>query len=210
LATIVIHNSKFGDSAVVELTSLNGTCKTILKTTLFQNYPIADFGIDSIVCAGSPAHFTDKSVSGIEHWYWDFGDGTTDMTQNPVHSYAAKGIYTIRLAVQNTDGCTDTVLLNISVCPGLGIDDHGQLPALHVYPNPSTGLFTMEALGATNGAIQIEISDLLGRLVYSEKNTSKNGSLQKELDIKEQPDGIYFLTIKHQGYSKVMKLIKKN
>ncbi len=50
--------------------------------------------------------FTDLSI-GADEWNWDFGDGNTSTLQNPVHTYAAPGIYTVTLIVRNSlTGCT--------------------------------------------------------------------------------------------------------
>ena len=35
----------------------------------------------------------------IDNWEWDFGDGTTDTIQNPIHSYVSYGNYTVCLTV---------------------------------------------------------------------------------------------------------------
>ena len=35
----------------------------------------------------------------ITNWLWDFGDGTVDTVQNPIHSYIGFGNYTICLTV---------------------------------------------------------------------------------------------------------------
>ena len=35
----------------------------------------------------------------IDNWEWDFGDGTTDTIQNPIHSYVTYGNYTVCLTV---------------------------------------------------------------------------------------------------------------
>jgi len=32
-------------------------------------------------------------------WSWDFGDGATDDTQNPEHTYTAPGFYTVSLTI---------------------------------------------------------------------------------------------------------------
>jgi hypothetical protein len=37
-------------------------------------------------------------------WFWDFGDGQTSTEQNPSHSYAVPGRYTVSLAVTNDYG----------------------------------------------------------------------------------------------------------
>jgi len=50
--------------------------------------------------------FTDQSTSygTITSWQWDFGDGTTSIAQNPVHSYSATGNYTVSLTVTDEFG----------------------------------------------------------------------------------------------------------
>ena len=53
--------------------------------------------------------FTDQSTGSPTGWTWDFGDGTTDTTQNPTHTYTNPGTYTVTLTV--TDGIgTDTLV----------------------------------------------------------------------------------------------------
>jgi PGF-pre-PGF domain-containing protein len=49
--------------------------------------------------------FTDVSTgSRIHLWHWDFGDGTTDPAQNPVHTYTAAGVYDVVLNVSGDGG----------------------------------------------------------------------------------------------------------
>jgi len=62
------------------------------------------------VCGTLPIQFTDASTNLPTSWNWDFGDGTTSTEQNPVHTYAESGTYTITLEACNTLGC-DTVTL---------------------------------------------------------------------------------------------------
>ncbi len=53
--------------------------------------------------SGNTVTFTDFSVTGpgtvITGWYWTFGDGNTSTLQNPVHTYATSGTYTVNLTV---------------------------------------------------------------------------------------------------------------
>jgi hypothetical protein len=49
---------------------------------------------------GQQVHFTDSS-SGAASWDWSFGDGTRSSAHNPVHTYAARGTYTVVLWVSN-------------------------------------------------------------------------------------------------------------
>ena len=53
--------------------------------------------------SGNTVNFTDFSIAGpgtvITNWVWDFGDSTTSTLQNPSHTYATAGTYTVCLYV---------------------------------------------------------------------------------------------------------------
>ena len=53
--------------------------------------------------------FTDLSSGAPTSWYWDFGDRTTDETQNPSHIYTNPGAYSVRLTITGRGG-TDSNL----------------------------------------------------------------------------------------------------
>lgn len=57
------------------------------------------------VCGTLPVQFTDVSTNLPTSWAWDFGDGTTSTEQNPVHTYAESGTFTITLEACNVLGC---------------------------------------------------------------------------------------------------------
>jgi PKD repeat protein len=59
--------------------------------------------------------FTDTS-SGATSWDWDFGDGSIDSVQNPVHTYASGGTYSVCLTVSNSCDVS-TICQVIDVCP---------------------------------------------------------------------------------------------
>lgn len=87
--------------------------------TVSCTLPSAGF---TFVVTGSPSQrapqtvtVTDTSTSincGITSWLWDFGDGTTSLTQNPgSHTYVASNAsksYTITLKVSNAAGSNTT------------------------------------------------------------------------------------------------------
>ncbi|MDG6219615.1 MAG: NosD domain-containing protein, partial [Candidatus Thermoplasmatota archaeon] len=74
-------------------------------TANFSFMPLVPTSIDII-------NFTDHStdpdgLSDLNNWTWDFGDGTTSYEQHPNHSYAINGIYTVSLAIRDTQGASD-------------------------------------------------------------------------------------------------------
>ena len=62
-------------------------------------------------CNGLSCTFTDQSgdLDGrVVAWSWDFGDGTGTTSQNPSHTYAAAGLYSVHLTVTDDRGATES------------------------------------------------------------------------------------------------------
>lgn len=75
-------------------------------------------GAQDTACINVPIQFQDLSVTSsgtITGWSWDFGDGNTSTQQNPLHTYASTGIYTVTLNVQTSTGCTNTGTYTVEV-----------------------------------------------------------------------------------------------
>jgi PKD repeat protein len=73
-----------------------------------NQYPVAAF---TYSINGLTVTFTDQSYDPdgyIVSWLWDFGDGSTSTTQNPVHTYAVDGTYTVSLTVTDNEGASST------------------------------------------------------------------------------------------------------
>ena len=71
---------------------------------------------------GLSVTFADTSQPGrggspIAARQWDFGDGTTATDQNPTHTYAAPGTYTVTLTVTDENGFAATTAQQVTV-PG--------------------------------------------------------------------------------------------
>ncbi len=77
--------------------------------------PVADF---TYSVDGLTVTFTDQSYDPdgtIVSWLWDFGDGTTSTVQNPIHTYASSGSYSVSLTVTDNEGANSKVTKIISV-----------------------------------------------------------------------------------------------
>jgi len=62
--------------------------------------------------------FTDASTGSPYAWNWSFGDGTVGSTQNPTHSYASAGSFTVRLDITAPDGTAYTTKTNYITATG--------------------------------------------------------------------------------------------
>ncbi|HKK69337.1 MAG TPA: C25 family cysteine peptidase [Bacteroidales bacterium] len=88
-----------------------------------QPAPVASFTASPLTSCDGIVQFTDAS-SDAESWSWDFGDGNTSTEQNPQHTYAGNGNYTVSLTVSNTAGSdtyTETDYITVDI-PDATID----------------------------------------------------------------------------------------
>lgn len=60
--------------------------------------------------------FLDASINANQ-WWWDFGDETTVLMQNPTHTYVDTGYYLVSQIAQHLNGCTDTAEQIIDIAP---------------------------------------------------------------------------------------------
>jgi gliding motility-associated-like protein len=72
------------------------------------------------VCQNVATQFTDQSTGTAGHaveWLWNFGDNGTSTIQNPGHTYATAGSYTVLLLAADTANCPDTISHTVVVYP---------------------------------------------------------------------------------------------
>ena len=67
--------------------------------------------------------FTDLSTGNPTMWNWNFGDGSTDMVANPVHTYTKEGKYTVTLTASSKYG-SDTISKSEFITVATPYDDN--------------------------------------------------------------------------------------
>ncbi|MBX7242794.1 MAG: choice-of-anchor L domain-containing protein [Bacteroidia bacterium] len=111
------HVYAAGGTYNVQLISIPaiGCNDTIVVPVTVHPKPVADFSSTS-VCFPLATALTDQTtVSPPTTWSWSLGDGTSDLTQNPVHNYTGSGNFSVQLYVNDANGCKDTVTKNVEV-----------------------------------------------------------------------------------------------
>ncbi len=93
----------------LQIVSGNGCTASISQPVEIYTPPTAYFTADD-VCRKKQTSFHDMSTINnglIVSWNWDFGDGATSTSKNPLHTYANDGIYPVQLRIMSNHGCTD-------------------------------------------------------------------------------------------------------
>jgi len=116
--------------------------------------PNADFHCPpGVGMTSEPVVFTDKSIGEVTSWLWDFGDGNTNTTQNPVHYYST-GIYTVSLEVTGPGGSSKDTKFK---CVRVGEEGAAKRPlndaAFFAVARNGTAPFTFTDMSRSEGEI---------------------------------------------------------
>ena len=148
-------------------------------------------------------------------YLWNWGDGTSDNTPYPSHTYSAAGEYTICLTIADSVGCTSTYcdssniqksgnnVISLTVIPqsSTGINEFSNNEIVMLYPNPATGDITIVSPSRAN----ISILNIEGQLMKSfTANSNKTN-----VDISSLARGIYFVKVQDEKGSVMKKFVKE-
>lgn len=92
---------------------------TVMPVSLSPK-PIAGFSITApLLCANQDISFTDASAvvqpGTLAKWQWDFGNGSTAATQNPIEQYTTPRDFTVTLITGTDHNCADTLIKAVTI-----------------------------------------------------------------------------------------------
>ena len=99
------------------------TGKTLVPGAYVETYSYAIAPFSAFLMSSSApttaqaVQFSDASAGSPTSWAWNFGDGTTSSLENPSHTYALAGTFTVTLAATNATG-TSTSSRTVVVSQG--------------------------------------------------------------------------------------------
>ena len=152
------------------------------------------------LAGGLTYNFQDNSTPTPTAWFWDFGDGNSSNQQNPQHTYAANGSYTVKLIVTTDCGVDST----ITTFNNIGLDEEGTMPMVF-YPNPTNDILSI-ATGGDFGEASIEIYSMVGTLL--QRSTYAALSETVRLDLSSLPAGMYTVKV-HTSTGTVSQNVSK-
>lgn len=180
----------------------NDTLRINITIDCPGNMPIASF---TYTQTDATFNFTSTSTDATS-WKWFFGDTdffpfiSGDTTENPTHTYATTGTFTVYLIVSNECG-SDTISQTVTITT-LSINNP-TINGMTVYPNPAYNYIIIETRNHPN--TQIEIFDITGKCILSQTLLNTNSSI----NITSFAKGFYFLKIKTDDNLNTIPIIKK-
>ncbi|MBI3509386.1 MAG: PKD domain-containing protein [Bacteroidetes bacterium] len=171
------------------VTSSNGCADTLTQAVNIVPSPTAQFTESPTSAANTLqlVQFTDQSFANINSWLWNFGDSSaTSSLQNPSHTWAQAGTYTIVLVVTDANGCTDTTLYDYI------ISSPPQIPNAFS-PNGDGHNEILFVLGGPFTTLDYRIYNNWGELIFI--STDQSIGWDGKRDGVPQPMGVYVYTV---------------
>ena len=112
---VVIYNTPGTYDVILTVTNSAGS-NTVTETSYITVGAAPDPAFDFAV-TGLDVEFINKSTNYLSV-EWDFGDSTTSVENDPMHSYAEDGAYTVTLTTTNECGSTTTTQIVVIATEG--------------------------------------------------------------------------------------------
>lgn len=140
-------------------------------------------------------------------YLWEFGDSNTSTLENPVHEYAADGVYVVSLIAYSAD-CQNGFWSEDIIINTVGLSEVNATPQFSVFPNPGAGNLSIHSPQNLD-RVSIVIFDASGRKVrsyqFQDLLANSNTTLAESLTV----SGIYFLQLQCDKYTWREKLLVK-
>jgi hypothetical protein len=111
------------------------------------------------------------------------------------------------LIAEDSNGCVSREDINVYVDTCATSINDELITNISVYPNPSSGIFTLELNNIIEKNTILTIVNSVGKVIYSEK--LEIGERTKDINLSEYSKGIYFLEIETENRILNKKLVLK-
>jgi hypothetical protein len=164
------------------------------------------------VCQGNTDVYVVDAVAYASSYVWaldppEAGTVTENGTEcTIVWSDLVEGMATLKVCGINDCGegpWSEQYEVLVQNCTGID-DNNGEVP-LSIYPNPSTGSFTLE-LNA-NDKVSVRVMNIVGELVYQTEQMDVNGFFVKTINLNNLSDGVYYLRLEGDTFNKTEKIV---
>lgn len=180
--TSILCNSTSNQSLTINVNALPSVSLTAGATTICA-------GTGSIGLFGSPSGGT-YSGTAVTNSLLSIANPGTFV---PVYSFTS-----------STTGCSNSASTTVIVANCTDVQTiAGNTSTINIYPNPNNGSFVIETTNVEEKLI--EVTDLTGRVVFSEKTTNQS----IKVNIYELANGLYQIKIKSESETHQFKVIKQ-
>jgi hypothetical protein len=190
----------------VMVQDVNGCISEVTGIVISQPTAITINGLDANSIDEDAGGNTPYTVSGGTPNYsyeWVNAGGTVVSTSQNLPAYTSAsdaGAYT--LTITDANGCVVAETINIT-----GVTNLNNAYSLSLYPNPSSGLFTLTLNGINGEKVVYTIMDESGRIVVAKEMSDVSGERVESIDLTSIASGIYIMNVTIGSSVETMRLI---
>jgi hypothetical protein len=183
-----------------------GGCSGVLspdKETLYLTQIGANH--DEGVTYGSPEKY-DISIVNVATEEYDViyvSDETFTCTYERMMAMTTDGSYII-----TTNSALNTVSI-LKIVSSVAIKENTENNEIRIYPNPNSGVFSIEMNNKHKDIINIQVFDVMNRIIYQQREIIPEGRIEKQIDLNNNPSGLYNLIVTGSNNTFVRRIIKR-
>lgn len=197
-----------GTYYAVVTTSLSTSCTSrdtvVVSSKSLPNVSLVFNAPPTLLCQFSaPRALNEGSPAGGTY----IGPGVNGNSFDP--ALVGPGTYVILYSYTGPNSCTNQAEDTLRVKGCVGIEEYGDNATLNIYPNPTKGDFTIAISSNTDLNAAIQILSIDGRVVYEDHLSTSGGLYEKQVNISNLADGIYYLKMQSSQATKTYKILKQ-
>jgi hypothetical protein len=207
----------------VKATGSKGFCTSSLTDVSIESLtPFGDFVADkNLIDFGKSVQFNSNVTNAVK-FEWNFGDGFTSTTENPIHFYNKSGMMNITLKAYSPEGCLLEIAkpsyITVNAEQGKDIKPPAETPIIidpnpfvfKVYPNPVVDHMNIDIYSKVAQKATIEYYAMDGRILnrYEESLVPGNNTLKAKSLYLFSPNSNYLVRITLNNQVEVFQIFK--
>ena len=200
----VVWEPDFLGAAELSVAGVNYCGTGVYSSPLVINRYIPDVNLivpAYVAISTAPFELTGGSPAGGTY----SGPGVSNGMFDP--SAAGLGEHTITYSYTDVNFCENSATDLLTVTQFTGYENIAEQSGIHVYPNPSKGMFTLRLNQINEDVVDLQVYNAMTEVVYTKNGIVLTEKHRSVLNLSDLPKGVYYLKITGKKLDAVQKLV---
>lgn len=148
------------------------------------------------------------NARGASIFTWEPNDESINTNLGPQIVARPKQTTTYTVTGSGLDICENTAQITIFVNAPTAIQENNLDKQLHIFPNPSTGLYKITLSNDQLGPVDIKVYNVIGKLVYQYSGIKDKFDFEQSINLENASKGVYLTRIMIGNHEMSKRIIK--